>query len=145
MNRADVANAIYEFFEAVDAQDWPALRAAMTSPIHIDYSSMGGGAPAGLSAETVVEGWAQLLPGFDHTHHQLGQLHITVDGSAGAVRAYVVGVHLIGDRDWTVVGTYDMTWTESAGRPQLSSLRLNFKYQTGDSALPDEARARVAD
>ena len=51
--------------------------------------------------------------------------------------------HVIGAKDWTVVGRYEMELAREQGRWRLSSLRLVYKYQSGDLTLPEEARRRA--
>ncbi|MEM9864735.1 MAG: nuclear transport factor 2 family protein [Myxococcota bacterium] len=143
MNDQDVQNAVGVFFTAVDECDWPRLVAGMSTPIHVDYESFGAGPPTDLEPEALVAGWMELLPGFDHTHHQLGNLQVQVGGTAARVQAYVTATHTLGAAIWTVVGRYDIGLTHSEEGWQLSRLRLHYKYQDGARELPERARERV--
>ncbi len=138
-----VVNVIARFFTAVDERDWDRVTSLMTTPVHIDYSSFGAGDPADVNPTDVVAGWRGILPGFDHTHHQLGNLLVEVDGDRASAQAYVTATHVIDAEVWTVVGRYQLELTRAQTAWRLSSLRLLFKYQAGATALPEEATRRA--
>ena len=140
----ELGNALARFFRAVDERAWDTARAAMTAPVHLDYSSFGAGAPADLDPDLIIAGWAELLPGFERTHHQLGNLELTPGESSARVRCYGTATHVIGPEVWTVVGSYDVKLVRVDGRWLIRSLRFEFKYQAGALDLPARARARLA-
>lgn len=135
--------AIVDFFTAVDQGEWDRAASMMTAPFHADYQSFGGGPPADVKPKDLVAGWAAFLPGFEHTHHQLGNIKILPEGERAKAEAYITATHTIGDRVWTVVGSYEFALKRIDANWKLSSLRLLFKYQAGDLGLPKEAGARA--
>ena len=137
------ANVVARFFNAVDGRDWDRVASFMRTPVHIDYSSFGGGHHADRSPADVVDGWRSVLPGFDHTHHQLGNLQVVVEGVEAAVEAYVTATHVIGAEVWTVVGRYEIRLIRAEAGWRVSSLRFLFKYQTGATELPEAATRRA--
>lgn len=138
-----VGNTIARYFQAVDERDWDRVQSLMTNPIHLDYSSFGAGDPADLEPAQVVAGWKQLLPGFDHTHHQLGNLDLEVSGDEAAARCSVIAMHRLGDEIWTAYGAYEKTLRLEAGIWRVSSSRFLFKDQTGATDLPAKAQEAV--
>lgn len=139
-----VANAVARYFAAVDARDWDGVMGLMTPTFRLDYSSFGGGPAAELSPAAIVGAWKGLLPGFEHTHHQIGNLDITVEGDRARVACYGTASHVIGARVWTVVGRYEKTLVRGAAGWRVSGSRFVFGYQTGDTTLPAEAQKRAA-
>ena len=139
-----ITNRVAAFFSAVDEQGWEPLAAMMTTPIHFDYSSFGAGDPADRSPADILDTWRGLLPGFDHTHHQLGNLHVELVGERAHVGAYVIGHHVIGDEIWTVVGRYEIELARGGADWQLASLRFVYRYQTGATDLPGKASERAS-
>jgi hypothetical protein len=139
----EVANTVARFFGAVDGQAWPELEALMTPTMHLDYASFGRPA-ADLTPADVVAGWRALLPGFDHTHHLLGNLDVSFEGDRASVRAAVTGTHVLDDTHWVVSGRYEMTVVQHDGRWRLSMLRFLYAYQTGPSSVVEEATRRAA-
>ena len=140
----DISHAVTRFFAAVDDRDWNTVAASMTDSVLLDYESFGGGPPKDLAPAAIVDAWRGILPGFDHTHHQLGNLDIEVDGDAATVRVYGTATHSIDDAVWTVIGRYDMGLVREDARWKLARHRFGFRMQTGDTSLPQRAMARVS-
>ena len=141
----DIANAVARYFARVDQRDWDGTKALMINPFHLDYASFGGGKPADLNPADILAAWSGLLPGFDHTHHQIGNLDIKTYGDSAHVSCYVTASHSIDERVWTVVGTYNIPLVRTGEGWKLSGIQLLFKYQAGETDLPAEAQKRVAD
>ena len=142
--RIDVADSVARFLRAIDLRDWAAAEACMTSPMHLDYSSFGAGDPADLTPSQVTAPWKALLPGFDHTHHQMGQLSITTEGATARVEGPVFGDHVIGGEVWRVFGRYDIGLERGPNGWQLARLVFRYTHQSGPADLPERARARAA-
>lgn len=144
----EVTNTICRFFAAVDRCDWDAVRALMTEPFHVDYSSYTGDAPSEVSPADLTGRWAGSLPYFDAVHHQIGNLIVELDGDAAAVQCHGMASHFIADHPdgdiQFIVGTYDLGLTKTGGAWKLSSMRFNFKYASGNSNLAAEAQRRAA-
>lgn len=140
-----IVNAVYRFFGAVDGRDWSTAEQLMRDPFHLDYSSFGAGEPADLPPGDVLGGWAQLLPGFDSTHHQLGNLDVEAAEGAAVVEVYGTATHVIGDRSWVVIGSYRIPLARGADGWVLTGVEFRFKAQLGDLGLPAEAQARAAE
>lgn len=139
----DIQNAMAAFYFAVDVRQWDKATALMSDPFHLDYSSFGGGNPADLTPNAIINQWKAILPGFEHTHHQLGNMHITMDKHTATTLCYVTATHTIGDKTWIVVGHYRNTLKRVGARWQLSGIQFNYKYQTGDTTLPKQAMQRA--
>lgn len=144
----DITNAVQSFFEAVDTQNWAAAKGLMTNPFQLDYSSYGAGPAADLAPADILSCWRSVLPGFDHTQHQLGPLIIEIDGNSATVRAYVTADHQIAGVDagevWTVYGSYVLTLTKIGHGWKLSGNTFQFKFQTGNTDLLALAQSRAA-
>ncbi len=147
MPDAQIRNAAARVFAAADARDWTALAALMMPSVRLDYASFGGVA-ADVTPDEIVAAWRGFLPGFDATHHQIGNLDVTVENDAAQASCYGTAGHFIagaaGGEVWTVVGTYDLGFLRRKGAWKLSSLVFRFKYQTGNAALAALAQSRAA-
>lgn len=139
-----VMNAVARFFEAIDERRWDEATSLMTSPIHIDYSSFGAGDPSDVRPGEIIGQWKALLPGFDATHHQLGNPNLDVHDDRADLKCYVMGAHTIGQEVWLVVGRYEIELERSENGWQVSSLRFIYRYQTGPRDLPERATKRAA-
>lgn len=139
----EISNVISRYFVAVDERNWEGAKSLMTNPFHLDYSSFGAGDPADLDPAEILKNWAAFLPGFDATHHQIGTVDIEVDGETAKAKLYGTATHIIDDRIWTVVGTYNQTLLKTSEGWKLSGTQFVFKYQSGDTNLPVEAQKRM--
>lgn len=143
----EIANAVHRFFAAVDSREWDVVQALMTDPFYLDYSSFGAGPGSNLAPADVVSGWKGMLPGFDATHHQLGPLATELEGDRAVVRCTATATHHIagaeGGAIWTVYGDYILTLSKADGW-KLAANIFNFRFLTGNPALPALAQARAA-
>ncbi|WP_170329772.1 nuclear transport factor 2 family protein [Ruegeria arenilitoris] len=143
----DITNTVQKFFAAIDKRDWDGAESLMTNPFHLDYSSFGAPEGADLVPIDILTGWKAMLPGFDQTHHQLGPLDITQDGSSATVQAYVTATHQITEAEggelWTVYGSYVLTLVNDGGW-KLSGNTFTFKFLQGNANLPAMAQERAA-
>ncbi len=142
-NEIAIANTLARYFAAVDGCNWEELLRLMTNPFHLDYSSFGAGDPADLDPVSVIAGWKQMLPGFEHTHHQIGNLDIEADDREARVKCYGTATHQIADRTWTVIGTYEKTLRRDDTAWKVSGSRFVFRHQMGATDLPAEAQRRA--
>jgi len=136
-----------KMFIGVDACDWEMVKDCMAETVHVDYSSMTGQSGGDVKTVDLIEGWKSLLPGFDATHHQLGNVVSKIDGNKAYIFSYVNASHHLDNEDgkvWTVVGSYDIDMKVIEGNWKITSLKLNFKYQDGNVNLPQLATEAVA-
>ncbi|MEM1181416.1 MAG: nuclear transport factor 2 family protein [Acidobacteriota bacterium] len=139
-----VANTVARYFAAVDGREWEELERLMTSPFFVDYSSFGGGEPAHLEPAAILAAWRQLLPGFDQTHHLIGNLDIRVDGPQASVLCKGTASHHLDGQVWTVIGSYDLQLRLDDGAWRVAGCRFLFDFQTGASDLAQKAQERAA-
>lgn len=59
------------------------------------------------------------------------------------VKLYGTATHIIGERVWTVVGTYNIPIVRTGEGWKLSGIQFLYKYQTGAIDLTAEAKHRI--
>lgn len=134
--------AVVQMFLATDQGNWERVMECFHQEVVLDYSSFSGQEAASLSPSAIVEAWQGLLPGFESTHHQLGNFISSIDGNSAQVFCYGTASHYLEDEDgslWTVVGSYDLELILQDGEWKISKLKFNFKYQQGNTALVQKA------
>ena len=136
----EIKKNVVDIFEGADERDWTKVQKAMTENVLLDYTSMTGGDPALLSSKDITDSWANFLPGFDKTKHNLTNFKITTDDKLKAITFDGKADHFIGDKIWTVEGDY---YAEADADNKISLLRFNFKSQSGDTELPSKATERI--
>lgn len=143
----EIENSVARWFKAIDRRDWKAAEALMVDPFLLDYSSFGGDPAAALKPSDILTNLARFLPGFDATHHQLGNFDVECDEKTAIVNCYVTASHFIASAAegpvWTVIGSYEIPLVRDGDVWRLSGCRLDFKCQHGNTALPALAQQRA--
>lgn len=138
-----IKQTIGNIFSGADERDWRKVERAMAQEVRLDYTSLAGGSPATLSPAAVVEGWKGVLPGFQSTHHQIGNFKVKVDGDRAEATFSGLALHYLNGETWTVVGTYDFRLTKHGGRWAADGMKLNLQKQAGNLQLPTLAAQNV--
>jgi len=140
------AETITKMFIATDQRNWTAVENAFTEEVVLDYSSMTGNPPSNVSPHLIIQSWQGILPGFEHTHHQLGNFITDENDGTAHVFCYGTATHFLKDQGgniWTVVGHYDFDLTQQQDAWKINHMKFQFKYMTGNGQLPEKAMARV--
>ena len=148
-NMKDPHHVVTQLFVSTDQRNWSAVEACFADEVVLDYSSMNGNPAATLTPAEIVTSWQGILPGFEHTHHQLGNLITSEEKGKAHVFAYGTATHHLSEAAgniWTVVGSYDFDLIRGPGKTwRISRMKFNFKYQDGNTALPEKAIRRVTE
>lgn len=133
---------VTNLFVATDQRDWDQVAKIFHHEVLLDYSSMNGNPAAKLSPEQIVAAWKGILPGFESTHHQVGNFISSIDGDKAEAFCYGTASHYLPDENgnlWLVVGSYNFELVEVENTWKISTMKFNFKYQDGNTALPEKA------
>lgn len=140
-------DAVTQLFIATDKQDWPQVEKIFDSSVQLDYSSMNGKPTADLSAKDIIDSWKTILPGFKHTHHQLGNFQVSTNANTAHVFCYGTATHYLENEQgnvWTVVGSYDFDLRKDENELwRITSMTFNFKYMGGNTSLPEKAMNKL--
>jgi hypothetical protein len=139
------SETLTRMLHAVDALDWPVVRASFADKIRIDYTELFGGQAEDITADELVARWQGIMPGFDATQHLTGPCLVTDEGDGTALlQTHVRGYHHIADADggpvWGVHGHYVARLAGGV----ITELTLLVFYQEGNTALPALAAQRAA-
>jgi hypothetical protein len=142
-----IIERINRFFIAVDNREWDEVRYTLAAEVLLDYTSMAGGEPAVLKSAQIVDAWKALLPGFDATHHQLGNFVVEQTHDKATVFCYGTATHYIADNPegnlWTVVGSYNISLDRVDETWRIQAFKFNLKYLVGNMDLPRLAQERA--
>ena len=142
-NMKSPSTTVVELFIATDNQNWSEVEQLFNEKVLLDYSSMTGIEASTLTPDDIVKAWKTILPGFEHTHHQIGNITFSEKGNAAHVFCYVTATHFLenesGGNVWTVVGSYDFELVVTDGKWSISKMKFNYKYQDGNLSLPEIA------
>ena len=130
---------VVDYAMALDARNWPALRALFEDEIEVDYSSMGS-----LCATVPARKWVdrcRVLAGFDATQHKISNIVVTLAGDVARVTSYVDAAHFIGDLAGFTCGTYVHKVRRRSEGWKISACAFVVAGYPGGRAAFDEAFA----
>ena len=137
---------VAQLFIATDNKEWAKVESIFAEEVELDYSSMNGNPAVNLSPEQITGSWKTILPGFTHTHHQLGNFITKVKENRAEVFCYGTATHFLEHQDgnvWTVVGSYNFELVQKDNNWNVTKMKFNFKYMDGNSNLPQAAMESV--
>ena len=142
--KQSIIETIGKIFSGVDERDWTKVQGAMAKKVYFDYTSLAGGDPATLSSGKIIENWQGVLPGFQSTHHQIGNFQVNVEGDKATATFSGLALHYLNNETWTVIGTYDFALAKnSTGAWSVEKMKLNLQMQAGNLELPKIAVENV--
>jgi hypothetical protein len=147
MDTQEIIETVNKLFISVDNRDWETVKAIFNDTVLLDYTSMAGGQPADLSSADIIDSWKSIMPGFDKTHHQLGNYIIEIDSFVAKVFCYGTATHYLSNESknnlWTVVGSYDLELQTVSKVWRITKMTFNLKYIDGNAELPKMAQDRA--
>lgn len=147
MDKITIIETVNKLFIAVDERDWDIVSSVFDDTVLLDYTSMAGGVPANLTSSQIIESWKEILPGFDKTHHQLGNYQVDIDSKNIQVFCYGTATHYLKNESnnniWTVVGSYNFELQEKDSNIKITKMKFNLKYIDGNSDLARIAQERM--
>ena len=141
-----INQTVANLFIATDNQEWRKVEAMFAEQVELDYSSMNGNPAVSLSPKQITDSWKTILPGFSHTHHQLGNFVTGLKGNVAEVFCYGTATHYLEDEGgniWTVVGSYDFKLQLTGEDWNITHMKFNLKYQDGNTTLPGKAMEKL--
>ncbi len=143
----NIQGIVESLFIATDQKDWNRVEQCFSPEVVLDYSSMTGQPPAVITPQQIVQSWKSILPGFEHTHHQLGNFMIEDKGETATVFCYGTASHYLENQNeniWMVIGTYDFELMRTKSEWRITKMRFNYKFQSGNLSLPELAINKLA-
>ena len=150
VERDRIVDTINTLFVATDARDWAAVRACLAPEVMFDMTSLAGGEPQRLNAQTIIDGWEEGFRPLRAVHHQSGNFRVRIDGARAEAFCYGIAYHYLprasGESTRTFVGSYDFQLEKDAERWRITAFRFNLKFIAGNLDLekPEEPRAATS-
>lgn len=128
---------------AVDLAAYDLAARAFAPQIVVDYTSLWGGEAQRMTPEELMTAWRGIVPGFDATRHEIGDLKVAVEGDKASASAFVDGRHYLDGRVWRPVGLYDWRLTRIAGQWKVTHMTFTVTQEIGERALAETAMERA--
>lgn len=142
-----VSETVSKLFIYMDNNDWPKLKKLFTKHLVFDYSSINNKPAKRIHRDQLIKKWKGFLPGFDYTHHQIGNMVAKVKDKRAAVFCYTTINHFIADEDdgelWEIVGDFNLSLRKYGKKWLVTKMKFNLKYQLGNPLLGEVAIKRA--
>ena len=124
---------------AVDAKDWTTARGFFADEVRIDFSSLGGGAPATIPSDDLIGAWRANLFAAKQSFHLRGNHLVQIDGDTAQMTSHGYAWNklagLAGGELWEVWGTYDYRFARTAAGWKLTHFTFNMIHERGNPAV----------
>jgi hypothetical protein len=127
-----------------DLGAFDAVAPLFAETVVVDYTSLWGGEPQDFTPDALMGAWKGVLPGFDATWHEIGDLTISVQGETAVVASTIDARHWIGARTWRLIGRYTFELRKVDRRWRVTRMTLVVTEERGDRVLATEARVRAS-
>lgn len=141
-----IESIISDLFIQTDRRNWNGLHSIFSDTVILDYSSFGAGTAKELTSQEITNSWKSVLPGFESTHHQIGNFITRVSNNKAEVFCYGTASHYLNDEKgnvWTVIGSYNFELENKNKQWKVTTMKFNFKFQDGNKELIQKAIANV--
>jgi hypothetical protein len=137
----EIILVVDEIDNAVDAKDWQKCRSYFTDEIYADFTSLAGGSPGNMSADTLVGGWATNLYAEKLSHHMRSNHRVTIDGDRAEVfsKGYALNIlhRSTGSDLWEVWGNYNHTLERTSEGWKCSGMTFVVTHARGNEMARD--------
>lgn len=149
IERLEISDLITKLFISVDERRWQDAAGSFGPKVLFDLSSQTGAKPSRTSPKRILEQWQGAIEHLESTHHQIGNLLVSVEGGEAGAFCYVTTTHYhpspTGGSTHTIVGTYDFHLSKDQERGWvIDALRFNRKYEDGNVLLSELAKRKGA-
>ena len=136
---------VTRLFVATDELDWETVQTIFTEEVIFDMTSLVGGDPLMLSAQSIVDSWDEGLTPLAAVHHQVGNFVVTIEPGAEEATVFNYGIasHYLpnptGENTRTFVGTYTSHLIKVDGDWKIDEFKFDAKYVDGNLDLEADA------
>ncbi|KAB8332164.1 nuclear transport factor 2 family protein [Scytonema tolypothrichoides VB-61278] len=135
-DRAEIIDAVNIIGMGADLRDWKACRAAFADKVLTDYTSLNGGTPNTVAADTLVAGWADFFSKtFKASQHMITNHSVIVNSEKATCtslfRAHHVYLDSAKGKTWTLGGFYNHELSRIGDRWKVTQMKMMWTYEEG--------------
>ncbi|MBV7328464.1 nuclear transport factor 2 family protein [Chloroflexi bacterium TSY] len=146
-----VVKTVTQLFIATDELDWDTVKAIFSDEVLFDMTSLIGGAPLTLSAQSIVDSWDEGLRPLEAVHHQVGNFVVEINPSRDEATVFNYGIasHYLpnptGQNTRTFVGTYMFHLVKVEDAWLIDEFKFDAKYVDGNLDLEADATGETSE
>jgi len=127
-----VERLVAQLAKSADSRDWPGVRAVFADEVDLDYTSVAGGQPSRVAADTLVTGWEKGLSTYAQTKHNFSDLVVRVDGDHATATFTGQATHLKTDGSrWNCGGDYIYRFIRTSTGWRAAAAQFNMRWELG--------------
>jgi len=136
VDRTGVIDTVLRAARAMDAQDWPALRACLAGTLDVDYSDLRGDPPSTIAADAYVAARITGLAGLKTQHISTNHL-VTIEGDRAECASCFL-IHRLdpaaptGDNTFDTAGHYVHRLARTAGGWRIDGIVQTVLWNRGN-------------
>lgn len=139
LDEATVRKIVDAIDASVDAKDWQLCRSYFADEIHVDFTSLAGGAPARMGSDDLINAWRTNLFAEKKSFHQRTNHRIEINGDNAKVfsKGYAFNLLEAGEAAgmWEVWGDYAHTLTRTKTGWKVTGMTLTVAHTRGDDRV----------
>jgi len=139
MENEEVRTTLSRLFIAADEKEWKTIEELLDRKTYFDYSSFTSEAPSFKTPAEVIQSFKRIIPGFDMSHHQIGNFIINASPVNASAICYLTARYFLkndsGQNIWTVIGSYEFELRKENDYWKITKLIFNLKFTDGNEAL----------
>ncbi len=143
--RDRITDIVNRLFILTDNRDWPNVERLFTESVYFDMKSISGTEPSIITPQQIAAGWDAGLKPLKATHHQAGNLLVTIRGNEAEVFCYGTAWHYLPNSSnrntRTFVGSYEINLMKLDEEWKIDRFKYNLKFIDGNRNLEQSAAA----
>ena len=139
LDEAAISTIVESVANLADKSNFESLEQLYTEEIELDYTSAFGGEVELKSPQALMTQWANSLPGFDRTRHQISNIKIDVKGNRATATAHVTANHYLNEMFWQIAGSYEYGLVKENGQWTIDKMTFIAESEKGSRDIIQEA------
>lgn len=127
-----------------DTGNFEELEKLYAPEVELDYTSLAGGEVEIKSPQAIMTQWANMLPGFDLTRHNITNVQVSSNGSTATATADVIADHWVNDLHWQTNGEYTYKLQKDGGIWLINAHKFKLIEEAGTKEVFQPAAQNAA-
>ena len=138
LDRQEIIETVNKIGLMADLRNWAECRASFSEQVEFDYTSMLGGQPTTVSADTQIQQWKDFFAStFKTTQHLIGSHTLTLNGNTATCISHFQAHHVFIDtsegKTWTLGGTYHHELSRTTKGWKVTKMKMTALWEEGTS------------
>ena len=135
----EIIETVHKSMSYANSHNWDGLLNEVFADEVTQDDSSYPGAPSAYTMNAVekTNQWKNAFTSFKHTHHQMGNEVVSINGEVAKVSGHVIAHHYKNDNSiWTVISTFDYQLKKLSRGWRVTHLTQHFKFEIGNPVNP---------